>query len=126
MTPVEIIALVLIIAGLVKMLVILLSPGKWMGFAKKVYAKPKLMSFVFLILAAIVFYYLMQELSIVQILAASAFTALLLGIGLAPHVKILLKKYEEQIKRGKILKENWLYALAWLALMLWGAKELFM
>ena len=55
-----------------------------------------------------------------------AFMMALLMVGMAPHVEDLIKKYEGQIKRGNIWKENWLYTLLWLVLLAWGVKELFM
>jgi len=48
----------------------------------------------------------------------------LMMVGIAPHVKSIIHKYEAQIKRGNIFKENWFYALVWLALLVWGAIEL--
>ena len=46
-------------------------------------------------------------------------------VGIAPHVGDLMSKYEGQIERGKLWKENWLYSLLWIALLGWGVKELF-
>jgi hypothetical protein len=125
-TPVEIIALIVIIAGVIKMLVLLVNPKAWMGFAKSVYSKPNLTSFIAFILAAVVLWYLIQSgISIVQILAVTAFVTLLIMIALAKEIGPLMKKYEAMIKKGNLWKEYWLYALAWILLMAWGVKELF-
>ena len=125
-TPVEIIALVIIIFALIKMLVLLVNPKSWMNFAKGLYKTPAVTQIIALILAAVVLYYLLQELTIVQIVATMAFMALLLAIGLAPEVGSLIKKYETMIKKGNLWKEYWLYTLIWIILLLWALKELFM
>jgi|TARA_B100000315_G_C14577583_1_gene588697 uncharacterized YccA/Bax inhibitor family protein len=126
-TSVEIIALIVIIASAIKMLMLLVNPKGWMNFAKKIYAKPELVSIVALILAAIVLYYLVGAgITIIQILAITAFVALLVLIGIAKDVPALMKKYEGMVKKGNLWKEYWLYALIWIVLLIWGAKELFM
>tara|TARA_Y100000034_G_scaffold70987_1_gene85565 strand:+ start:125 stop:511 length:387 start_codon:yes stop_codon:yes gene_type:complete len=124
-TPVEIIALIMIVLGAIKMITLLVSPMSWMNFAKSVYSKPNLTSLVALILAAVVLYYLLQEMTIVQVLAVAAFIGLLIMVGLAKEIGPLMKKYEAMIKKGNLWKEYWLYTLAWIILMAWGVKELF-
>ena len=125
MTPIEIIALAVIVLVAVKMLVLLVKPKAWMNFAKGFYKKKSVAVVIALILGGVVLYYLIQELTIVQILAVTAFIAMLLVIGLAGHVSDLIKKYEGQIRRGKLWKENWFYSLIWIALMVWGVLVLF-
>ena len=126
MTPIEIIALILIIVSAIKIIVILINPTSWMGFAKKIWSNVALMMIVALILAGVVLYYLLQELTIVQILATATFVSLLIVIGLAKHVKPLISTYEKTIKGKGMIKEYWLYMLIWIVLLAWGAKELFM
>ncbi|MBU0467309.1 MAG: hypothetical protein KJ718_05135 [Nanoarchaeota archaeon] len=123
-TPVEVIALIVVIAAVVKMIVLLVNPRAWIGFAKGVYAKTGLVQMVGLILAAVVLYYLLQEITIVQVMAVVAFTALLVMVGLAPEIGHFVKKYEAQIKKGTLWKQYWLYTLIWIVLVLWAAKEL--
>jgi len=125
-TSVEIIALIVIIASAIKMITLLVKPTAWMNFAKGIYNKPKVVKIFGLILAAIVLYYLNGAgITIVQILAVTAFVALLLMIGLANEVPYFIKKYEAMIKKGTIWKDYWLYSLVWVVLIAWGAKELF-
>ena len=126
MTPVEIIALVVIVAAAIKMLVLLVKPTAWMDFAKRFYSRSDLARIVSLILAAIVLYYLTQAgITIVQILAVTAFVALLIVVGLAPNIGSIMNRYKAQIKSGKLWKTHWFYALLWLALIVWGALVLF-
>lgn len=125
-TSIEIIALILIIVSVIKLLVLLISPKSWMGFAKKVWTSPVVAAIVCFLLAALVLYYLVQEITIVQILAVMAFMALFIAIGFVGHVKDLFKKYDKKIKTKTLWKNGmWLYALLWLALIVWGAIVLF-
>ncbi len=124
-TPLENIALILIVVSVIKILVILINPGSWFNFAKKVWSNSGITRMIALILAIIVFYYLMQELTIVQILAVTAFVALTIAVGLGDRINELLKHYEKLMKNRKMLKDHWMYLVIWLALMIWGIKELF-
>jgi len=49
--------------------------------------------------------------------------ALLVAVGLANHVKQILKFYEKKNFK-KILAEQWLYMILWIVLLIWGLKEL--
>ena len=125
-TTVETIALIVIIASAIKMLVLLVNPKAWMNFAKGIYSKPGVTSFAAFVLAAIVLYYLLQAgIGIIDILAVTAFVALLIMIGLAKEVGPLLKKYDAMVRKGNLWKEYWFYALIWVVLLVWGVKELF-
>ena len=125
-TPVEIIALVIIIFSVIKMFVLFVNPKAWMNFAKGIYAKPNVTSFGAFVLGAIVLYYLIQSgITIVEILAVTAFVSLLIMIGLAKEIGPLMKKYEAMIKKGNLWKEYWFYILIWVILLAWGAWELF-
>ena len=104
MTPVEIIALILVIAAAIKIIMVTINPKGWLSFAKSRVSKPGQMKVGALILAIIVFYFLIQELSIVQIFATMGFTVLLIIVGMASDVKPLIKKYGEQMKSGKLWK----------------------
>jgi len=126
-TPVEIIALIVVVLAVVKMVVLLVKPSAWMNLAKSVWAKHGVVKVVSFVLAAIVLYYLIiSGITIVQIMAVTAFVALLIMIGLASEVGPLIKKYDAMIKKGNIWKEYWLYALIWIILIVWAGKELLM
>jgi hypothetical protein len=125
-TPVEIIALILIVISAIKMLVLVSKPMAWMDFAKGIYKKPAVTKFIGAVLAGVILYYLIDSgVTIVQILAVSLFMAMLFMIGLSEDVKPFIKKYEAQIKAGKMWKKHWFYTLIWLALLVWGALVLF-
>jgi len=126
-TSIEIIALILIIISAIKVVVLLIKPQAWMNFTKKLWKNSVVMGGVSLILAAIVLYYLTQSgMTIVQILAAGAFIALLIAVGLAGHVDCLMKEYASEIKAKTLWKKHWLYTLIWVVLLVWGAYTIFM
>ena len=125
LTTVEIIALIVILASAIKIVILLINPRAWMDFAKNVYSKPQLTSLVSLALAGVVLYYLLQAgITIVQILAVTAFVSLLVLVGLASEIQPLMKKYESMIRKGNLWREYWLYTLVWVALMTWGLYEI--
>ena len=125
-TSVEIIALILIVFSAIKIIVLLISPISWMNFAKGIYKNPKLMQFIAFILAAVVLYYLVDAgITIVQIFAVTAFVAFLVLMGLATEFDHFIKKSQAMIKKGTLWKQYWLYSLIWVALLIWGIKELF-
>lgn len=124
-TSIEIIALVLLIFAVIKMVILLINPKSWMNFAKGLWKNKIGFKLVALVLAVVVFYYLIQVFTIVQIFAVTAFVSLLLAIGLADPIKRIIPVYEKQIKDGTLWKDNWLYTLIWLALMVWVVIELF-
>ncbi|MCH7568819.1 MAG: hypothetical protein IIA87_05345 [Nanoarchaeota archaeon] len=63
------------------MIVILTNRKRWWPITKSVYGNPAISGVIFFILAAVVLFYLLQELTIVQIIATAAFVSLLMGLG---------------------------------------------
>ena len=125
-STIEILALILIIVSVIKIIMLLINPKGWFKFAKKFWGKKTgATKIITLILAVIVFYYLTLSMSIVQILAVTLFVALLFAVGLAGRIDDLMKIYDKQIKSGNLWKENWLYVILWLILLVWGVIELF-
>ena len=125
-TSVEIIALILIVFATIKMFVLLVSSQSWMNFAKAIYKKPAVTRFIGAILAGVILYYLINSgMTIVQILSVATFMAMLFIVGLAGDIGPFIKKYQAQIKAGKLWQRHWFYTLLWLILLGWGVKELF-
>ena len=125
-TSVEIIALIVIIVAAIKILVLLIKPRAWMNFAQSVYKKPIVARAVSLVLGGVILYYLITAgISVVEILAVTAFISMFIVFGLASQVKSLIARYKAQIKKGKLWKEHWFYTLLWIALIAFGVKELF-
>ena len=126
MTPIEIIALVLIVVGGLKMLMLLINPKGFVNSTLKVMSNKLVTQFFGLIVAGVIFYYLRQAgFSIVDILAVTSFAFAMIIIAFAGEMDIFKTKYTKLIKRGRLWQEYWLYALIWIILMVWGVKELF-
>ena len=126
MEIIQIFALIVLIAIVVKMLVILISPKYWLNFAGKIWKSPILVMVVSLILAGIVFYYIIQEISIVQIFAVILFVALISMATMAVYVKEFLAVAQKIVKDRNFLKRAWLPILIWIILAIWVSLELFL
>jgi len=124
-TPVEIIALILILVTFIKVIVIAINPQAWNNnVVKKVFKGTKSISIIFFILALIILRYLLQEITIVQIIATIAFVSLLMGLGFMSYSQDLQKFVDKIYKQKNILRRAWFYTLIWIILLLWGLKEI--
>ncbi|MBU0957991.1 MAG: hypothetical protein KKF56_04240 [Nanoarchaeota archaeon] len=122
-TTVEIFALIIAIVSAIKILVIIWNPGKWIDGVKKLYVNPVVTSVVSLILAGVVLYYLLAEVTIVQIFAVLLFVALLAGSSLAVYSNEFFGLASKMMK-GDVLKRAWLPILIWVGLIVWVLKVL--
>ena len=120
----EILAAFLILISLVKTIMVVVNPSAWIGFVKRFYADTNVTKVVSLASAGVVLYLLIRSgLDIVQILAGCLFLFLLILAGIASYVPRLYAWVETQ-DIGRLLKEQWLYVSAWIALLLWGIYAL--
>lgn len=126
METIAIFALIVSIVVLIKILVILVKPRAWYNLTKSIWKAPSLMMIICLILAAIVFYYLIQIMAIIQIMAVVLFVALLSGMSVAIYSKELVGLAQKMLSDRKFLAKGWLPILIWLALILWTLKEILM
>ena len=117
-------AFALVILGLVKFLILAFNAKTWMKVVKFLYGNYVVLFIVELVLAVVLFYYLLQQFTIVQIMAVLALGALLTGMTFAVYAKETIS-WAEKILRGNILKKAWLPTLIWLALIIWTLVELF-
>jgi hypothetical protein len=123
--PLEILAATVIVLSLVKLTVGLISPKSWLNFARKIYVKPQVTSAVASVLAAVVLYVLVSSgMTIVHILAVTLFIMLILVVGIARYGDEIISWAMEQDLRAMI-KDHWLYALIWIALIAWGIIAIF-
>jgi len=125
LTPIEWIVTIFAVIGLIKLIVITTNKQSWWHITKKFYNNPGLFGFIALILAAIVFYYLLQELTIVQIIAVATFVTLLVGFGFVGYSKEVLVLAEKILKKG-FSGWTWFYILIWLILLVWALYEIFL
>tara|TARA_Y100000310_G_scaffold76668_1_gene73169 strand:- start:1344 stop:1733 length:390 start_codon:yes stop_codon:yes gene_type:complete len=124
-TPVELIALIVAVGILVKLVLFLAVGGKkWSSLVEKVYGgRTGLLAVVYLILALVVLKYLLLELSIVQIVAAMAFCALLMGVAFAAFGKDTVA-FSKRVLRRPLPGWVWVSSLIWLVLAVWVLRVL--
>lgn len=127
MTAIEVMALILVLFSAVKLVAILLKPKFWMdNVAKRLSARPGIVSLVSLVIAAISLMFLLKELTVVQIFAVMFFFVGLMAMEFAPYSKDMLALIEERILRDRdILKKSWLAIIVWSVLIIWVLCALF-
>lgn len=119
MNPIEIIALIFALAVLIKTITfIFIDPKSSLKLAEKIWKKTGtiLPSIFFIILLVILSYFLLIQLTIVQIFAASLFGIALYKLLLAQYPKPFLRFAQEVLKNKQKL---WLPGLIWIILALW-------
>lgn len=125
LNAIEIIALLFVVLALVKIITISVKRKSWFeGVVKPLYSTPKLTAFFFTIIAAIILYYLIQTLSIVQIFAVIAFSAFLIGLGFLLYSKELMPSIKKLYNK-KLSGWFWVQVLIWLGLSVWVLYEIF-
>jgi hypothetical protein len=126
MTPIEYMAAIVAIAVIVKLLVILIKPTTWMNLVvKPVYSSPIVLMIVGLVLAAGSLWYLLEELTIIQIFAVMFFLSMVAMITSAVYSSEILAVVKKILRDKKFLKLAWLSIIIWFALAIWVLKELF-
>jgi hypothetical protein len=127
MTPVEILTLIFISLAVIKLIVVIASPKSWAKVIKGCWKNPKVVAVISFILALIVLYYLLQEMTIVQVFGAMVFTALLAAMGISVYSKEIVTMAQKILKNRNIfvMKRMWLYVLIWIALIVWALIVLF-
>lgn len=125
LTPIETIALIFIIVSLTKIIYILINPNSWnTRIVKKVWGNPHATSFTSLILSLVILFYLLKELTIIQIIATAGFVGMLVLYGFSIFSKDMIQLTNKFYKNRDIVKKASIYIILWLILLLWGLKEI--
>ena len=124
---VQIAVLLLAILIVIKFLVLAIKPKAWLNFAKSLYSNPLVTGLVEVILAAVLLYYLLIQLTIVQIMAAVTLGALLTGLSFAAFGKELLPFISRLMRNKSILwsPRALLIWLIWFVLIGWALYTIF-
>lgn len=125
MTPIEIMALIVVIISLIKLIVILINQNAWLSLAKNLYKNPVGTTLVSLLLGYTVLKNLLVELSIVQIFAVLLFFMFLMMISFSAFSKETLEFAERIYKEKHILRKSWLSVIIWVALLVWVLANIF-
>jgi hypothetical protein len=113
MAATEILATIFAVVVLVKLSILLTNPKLWMSMAGALLRHNVLTMLIYLGLAAIVGYYVLLSLNIIEVAAVMLFTSLLLGLSLVPYSTAIINLPEEVLSIG--------VGKAWLAMLIWGA-----
>ncbi len=116
--------LVLSVLIIVKILFVAFNAKGWLSFGKRLYSSPIVLVLAEAILAAVLFYYLLMQITIVQIMASLGLGALLTGIVFAVYPKETMAWAGKFLKRKTILDRAWLPIILWLALAVWALSAL--
>jgi hypothetical protein len=125
-TAIEIIAATLAILGIIELIFILIAKQGYLdNVIKPALNNINVISFILIIIGIVIFYFLIQELTIVQIYAVVAFSAILMGVMLFQYSNDLMPLVE------RVYKENfsglmWIYIIIWLVLSLWVLYVIFL
>jgi len=125
MTPIEIIAFIIALIAVIKIIVLSLNPKSWMKFPRMINKQPAITMMLSLVLAAIVLYYLLAELTIVHIFAVMFFVMLLLLFTFSAFSKELVEMADKLLKDKSVLKKAWLPTIVWTILLIWVLYALF-
>jgi hypothetical protein len=117
MTSIEVLATIFAVLVLVKLAFIRTNPKAWMKFAQPILRNSVVALSVYLVLAAVVGYFIFSSMTIVQVGAVMLFTSLLMGVGLAPYSQVILKVGQEMLTEG--VEKAWLSMLIWTCISLW-------
>ena len=125
LTSIEWIAFLLAVLTIVKIVTLVINKGIWMNkVAVPIYGNPNVSGPILLILAGIVFYYLIQVFSIVQIFAVMTFTSLVIASNFMFFGKEMLPVIKKIMNKPFSIW-IWIYSLAWVALAVWVLMEIF-
>ena len=118
----QITVLILAVVVVIKFLVLAIKPKSWFNLAKSIYGNPLIAGLVEVILGAVLLYYLLMQLTIVQIMAAVALGALLTALSFTIFGKDLIPWMAKIIKDKKLLwsPRAWFVWLIWLVLIGWA------
>ena len=126
MTPIEIMALIAAVIVPIKLLMLLRSQKSWFNTVTRRYWGNAIVTTILsLIVVIVTLFYLLQELTIVQIWAVTLFAMALISLGLAPFSKYMLNVEKKWFTETNTLKAGWFAAMVWVALIIWVLYALF-
>ncbi len=125
MTPIEIMALIVVVITAIKIVMVLINPKFLMIGARVDFGSPILTTIVSLVLMVIALKYLLVEMTIVQVFAAMLFFCPLILMGFTPYSKDILQLASKVFEDKDILKKVWLAIIIWAILIVWVLYTLF-
>jgi len=130
MTSIETIALIFIVFAIIKFVVLAINPGSWYGKSNplvNIMTKSPIAAYVIsIIFGGLVLFYLLKELSIIQIFAATVFSWFLMMLTFGPFFREIIgsvKGMAEQ--KPHFFCRFWFPLVVWIVLMAWVVWEIF-
>ncbi|MBM4293587.1 MAG: hypothetical protein FJ126_01600 [Deltaproteobacteria bacterium] len=120
----KILAVILAIAVLAKIVIIIITPGRYLKLTEKLlknYQQQAML--IYSMLTIVVGLFVFAKLNIVDVAGVMLFTSLLIGIGLIPYTNAILTLRDEVLAQG--LGKAWLSLLLWLGIALWVLYAVF-
>ncbi len=127
MNSLEIIALIFIVISLIKLVTISFSPKAWYSTTNPLVKMiwNKYFATVFsLFFGGLILFYLLAEISIVQVFVAVMFTFFLAILTVAPNIKKVIKTVANHLEEEKLFSKYWFPAFIWIGLMVWVLWEI--
>lgn len=126
MTAVGIIALLGAVIVPIKIVMILRGQKFWFEtVTKRYWSSAAITTVLSLLVAAILLYFLLKELTIVQVWASAVFGMALVSLALAPFSKYMLRVEKEWFTETNVLRTGWVALVVWVALIVWVLYALF-
>ena len=127
MTITDILALLFVIAVVVKLLALVFAQKFCYKKAKYFMNRPMLSTILSTILLVVVGYFLFKEMSTVQVVAAAWFLLLLESITFftCSNLEDVKEVYRKAFMSKSIIRKNWFSAVVWLILVFWVLLKLF-
>jgi len=126
MTPVEILAFIFAVLVLVKVLLVMFNPQLRIRIAENLLQQSTLLMFIYTLGAALAGYYLLMDLTFVQIAAVMLFTTLLIGMASIPFGKELIHLVRQVMKnRVEYLQKSYFTLILWMCIAIYILYSLF-
>ena len=120
----EVIALILILVSFIKILYLFFNKKGWWNFVGKFYRRSVLSTIVLLVLAAVVFGYLLVEITIVQLMAALALASLVFAIAFLQYPKEM-GEFAQKAYKKKFSVVQIIFVIIWIFISLWALVVIF-
>ena len=125
LSSIEVMALILAVIGIIKVVVILVNPSAWRGVIRTVYGSRGMLTIVSLVFGAVTLYYLLKELTIVQIFASMLFLMFVMLLAVSAYSKQLLAFYDTLLKDRAVIAKAWVAIIVWAILTVWVLYSIF-
>ncbi len=118
MDALDVMAVIFAVVVLVKLAALLVSPAWWMDSAGAMLNYPRACTWAYAVLAAVVGYFVLTRMEIVEVVSAMLLTSLLTGLGITPYSRTILKLGKEMAGEG--FGRLWPVMAVWSVIAVWA------